>query len=118
MARYYKYRSPEDVETDARSMGLEISTSEDFSVLLTPCAIGPLSAKNRLLVQPMEGCDGTLAGAPDELTVRRYERFGDGGAAVVWAEATAIAEDGRMNPRQLWLADLTERRASGIACAI
>ena len=53
MARYYKYRSPEDVETDARSMGLEISTSEDFSVLLTPCAIGPLSAKNRLLVQPM-----------------------------------------------------------------
>ena len=109
MARYYKYRSPEDVETDARSMGLEISTSEDFSVLLTPCAIGPLSAKNRLLVQPMEGCDGTLAGAPDELTVRRYERFGDGGAAVVWAEATAIAEDGRMNPRQLWLADHTQR---------
>ena len=109
MARYYKYRSPEDVETDARSMGLEISTSEDLSVLLTPCAIGPLSAKNRLLVQPMEGCDGTLAGAPDELTVRRYERFGDGGAAVVWAEATAIAEDGRMNPRQLWLADHTQR---------
>ena len=68
MARYYKYHSPEDVETDARSLGLEISTSQDFSVLLTPCTIGPLTAKNRLLVQPMEGCDGTLEGAPDELT--------------------------------------------------
>jgi len=108
MARYYKYRSPQDLETNARSLGLEISTSEDLSVLLTPCPIGSRMAKNRMVVQPMEGCDGTLDGAPGELTVRRYQRFGDGGAAVVWAEATAIAEDARMNPRQLWLAEHTQ----------
>ena len=108
MARYYKYRSREDLEADARSLGLEISTSADLSVLLSPCPVGPLTARNRLVVQPMEGCDGTLDGAPGELTIRRYRRFGDGGAAVVWAEATAIAEDARMNPRQLWLAEHTQ----------
>ena len=108
MARFYKYRSAEDLETDARSMGFEITTSDDFSVLLTPCEIGQRTAKNRLVAQPMEGCDGTLEGAPGELTVRRYRRLGDGGAAVVWAEATAIADDARMNPRQLWIARHTE----------
>ena len=69
MARFYKYRSAEDLETDARSMGLDITTSDDFSVLLTPCEIGQRTAKNRLVAQPMEGCDGTLDGAPDELTI-------------------------------------------------
>jgi len=40
MARYYKYRTPGDLETDALSLGLEIATSDDFSALLTPCPIG------------------------------------------------------------------------------
>ncbi|MEC9008787.1 MAG: NADH:flavin oxidoreductase [Planctomycetota bacterium] len=108
MARYYKYRSPEELEAGARSLGLDIPTSQDLSVLLSPCQVGDRTAKNRMVVQPMEGCDGTLDGAPDELTVRRYQRFGDGGAAVIWAEATAVAENARMNPRQLWLAEHTQ----------
>src|SRR5690606_25863783 len=70
-----------------------------------PVNIGPFVAKNRLAVQPMEGCDGTTDGRPDELTFRRYQRFGAGGAAIIWGEATAIAEEGRMNPRQLWIHD-------------
>ena len=53
----------------------------------------------------MEGCDGTPDGRPGELTARRYRRFGAGGAKLIWGEATAVADDGRMNPRQLWLAD-------------
>src|SRR4051794_28194577 len=55
----------------------------------------------------MEGCDGTLDGAPDELTYRRYRRFGAGGAKLIWGEATAIDDAARMNPRQLWLNDRT-----------
>ena len=55
----------------------------------------------------MEGCDGTLDGFPDELTYRRYHRFGAGGAALIWGEATAIADEGRMNPRQLWIYEKT-----------
>ena len=51
----------------------------------------------------MEGCDGTADGAPDELTVRRYDRFADSGAALIWGEACAVVREGRANPRQLWL---------------
>ena len=107
MARYFRYKSPEDVIADAKRMGLDISMSEDFSALLDPIDIGPLQAGNRLAIQPMEGCDGTLDGHPDELTYRRYRRFGAGGAKIIWGEATAVVEEGRMNPRQLWLNDKT-----------
>src|SRR5438067_2196697 len=55
----------------------------------------------------MEGCDGTLDGRPDELTFRRYRRFGAGGAKLIWGEATAVLEEGRANPRQLLLTEET-----------
>jgi 2,4-dienoyl-CoA reductase-like NADH-dependent reductase (Old Yellow Enzyme family) len=49
----------------------------------------------------MEGCDGTLEGKPGELTVRRWESFGRGGAKLIWGEATAVCPEGLANPRQL-----------------
>ena len=107
MARYFKYKSPDDVVADARALGHELAMSGDFSVLFQPVNIGPHQAANRLCVQPMEGCDGTPDGHPDELTYRRYRRFGAGGAKILWGEATAIADEARMNPRQLWLHDGT-----------
>jgi len=107
MARFYKYKTPDDLRDDARRLGGEIALSDDFSVLFQPVRIGPLTAGNRLAVQPMEGCDGTPDGHPDELTYRRYHRFGAGGAKIIWGEATAIAEVGRMNPRQLWINEQT-----------
>lgn len=107
MARYFKYKSAADLIADAERLGGRIEVSEDYSVLFQPVRIGSLRAGNRLAVQPMEGCDGTLEGHPDELTYRRYQRFGAGGAKIIWGEATAIAENGRMNPRQLWLHDGT-----------
>ena len=55
----------------------------------------------------MEGCDGTYEGAIDELTHRRYLRFAKSGAGVIWFEATAVANEGRANPRQLFLNEKT-----------
>jgi 2,4-dienoyl-CoA reductase-like NADH-dependent reductase (Old Yellow Enzyme family) len=49
----------------------------------------------------MEGCDGTPDGRPGELTLRRYERFGRGGAKLIWFEATAVCPEARANTRQL-----------------
>src|SRR5207253_8556826 len=66
-----------------------------------------LRAGNALCVQPMEGCDGTPDGRPDELTFRRYRRFGAGGAKLIWGEATAVVEEGRANPRQLLINEQT-----------
>lgn len=51
----------------------------------------------------MEGCDGTAEGAPGPLTFRRYKRFAQGGAALLWFEACAVVAEGRANPRQLWI---------------
>ncbi|HSG71156.1 MAG TPA: NADH:flavin oxidoreductase [Planctomycetaceae bacterium] len=107
MARYFKYKSAQDLIEDARSLGGDLTVSDRLDALFQPLEIGTLTAKNRLAVQPMEGCDGTLDGHPDELTYRRYHRFGAGGAAVIWGEATAITDEGRMNPRQLCLTDET-----------
>src|SRR5437773_769028 len=55
----------------------------------------------------MEGCDGTLDGHPDALTFRRYQRFGAGGAKLIWGEATAVLDEGRANTRQLLLNEQT-----------
>ena len=107
MARYYKYKSTDDLVQDAQELGHEIHVSDDFSSLFQPLEIRGKKLKNRLAIQPMEGCDGTLDGFPDELTYRRYQRFGAGGAALIWGEATAIADEGRMNPRQLRIYDKT-----------
>jgi 2,4-dienoyl-CoA reductase-like NADH-dependent reductase (Old Yellow Enzyme family) len=66
----------------------------------------------------MEGCDGTAEGAPGELTLRRYLRFAEGGAGVVWVEATAIRPEARANPRQLWLHNGTVDAFAALAMAI
>lgn len=107
MARYFKYKCAADVVSDAARLGGDLAVQDDLAPLFTPIAVAGRTVGNRLLIQPMEGCDGTLEGAPDELTYRRYQRFGAGGAKVIWGEATAIAPDARANTRQLWISERT-----------
>ena len=68
-----------------------------------PLRIGNWLLPNRVVLQPMEGCDGGSDGAIGELTRRRYLRFAASGAAVVWFEAISVCPEGRANPRQLYL---------------
>jgi NADPH2 dehydrogenase len=105
MARYFKFKTPDALAAEAARLGATIALSERFEPLFQPITIGAKRCGNRLAIQPMEGCDGTLDGRPDELTYRRYVRFGGGGAKLIWGEATAICDEGRANPRQLWLHD-------------
>lgn len=107
MARYFKYKTPDDVVADARELGHSLSMADQFSALFQPIQVGRHTAGSRLAIQPMEGCDGTTDGHPDELTYRRYQRFGTGGAKLIWGEATAIVPEARMNPRQLVISDQT-----------
>jgi len=51
--------------------------TEDCSVLKNPLKIGAKTAPNRLVCQPMEGCDGTSDGRPGELTLRKYRRMAE-----------------------------------------
>ncbi len=108
MARFFKYKSAAELEAENARLGIDLRFSDDLAPLFTPLAIGGRTAGNRWCVHPMEGCDGEPDGRPGELTLRRYVRFGAGGAKVIWGEACAVTEDGRANPRQLWLNEATK----------
>jgi 2,4-dienoyl-CoA reductase-like NADH-dependent reductase (Old Yellow Enzyme family) len=107
MSRYFKFHSLDDLRAECSRLSLDLRFSDDLSPLFRPVSVGPLRAGNSLCIQPMEGCDGTLDGRPDELTFRRYRRFGAGGAKLIWGEATAVLEEARANPRQLLLNEHT-----------
>ncbi|HEX4613720.1 MAG TPA: NADH:flavin oxidoreductase, partial [Urbifossiella sp.] len=107
MSRFFKYKSVADLEAENARLGIDLRFSDDLAPLFQPLVIGPRTAGNRWCIHPMEGCDGEPDGRPGELTFRRYVRFGAGGAKVIWGEACAVTEDGRANPRQIWLTDAT-----------
>ena len=57
---------------------------------------------NRWAIHPMEGWDGTTTGGVTEPMIRRWHRFGDSGAKLIWGgEAMAVRPDGRANPNQI-----------------
>jgi 2,4-dienoyl-CoA reductase-like NADH-dependent reductase (Old Yellow Enzyme family) len=57
---------------------------------------------NRWVVQPMEGWDGTTSGGVTDEVRRRWQRFGESGAKLIFGgEAMAVRPDGRANPNQL-----------------
>jgi NADPH2 dehydrogenase len=107
MAGHSFFSDRRSVEAEIESLNLPIRFESDIRESLTPLPIGDKRVGNRWAIHPMEGCDGTLEGAPDELTVRRWARFGAGGAKMLWGEAVAIAPDARANTRQLLISDAT-----------
>lgn len=106
--RFFTYKSLEELEAAARALGASHvrfvrDTARVQELLARKVPAGPFIVGNSMAIHPMEGCDGTLDGRPDELTWRRYERFARGGAKLIWFEATAVRADGRANTRQLML---------------
>ncbi len=103
----FHFQSLDDLRRRIGELHLDLEAADDVTPLLKPVKVGKFTLPNRLVVLPMEGCDGTAEGAPDALTFRRYRRFAAGGAGVLWVEATAVVHEGRANPRQLWLHEKT-----------
>ena len=99
------YATVDEFKAQNEALGLNLPFSEDLSVLGQELKVGNKVIPNRLACQAMEGCDGTPGGSPDELTIRRYDRFAKGGAGVIWFEATAVMPEARANPRQLYIHD-------------
>ena len=97
------YTNAKDFSAQNIELKTNLPYSEDISVLGEQVTVGSKAVQNRLACQAMEGCDGCFDGSPDELTFRRYKRLAEGGAGMIWFEATACREDGRANPRQLWI---------------
>jgi 2,4-dienoyl-CoA reductase-like NADH-dependent reductase (Old Yellow Enzyme family) len=101
----FTYKTKSDLLSAAESAGVTLPWSDDLDVLRQEKRIGEsgIVMKNRLTVHPMEGFDSTPDGSPSELTLRRAGRFADGGAGLIWLEATSVTEDGRTNTGQLWI---------------
>jgi NADPH2 dehydrogenase len=83
------------------------------SPLCQPIEIYGRQIGNRWATQPMEGWDGTTEGGVTAAVERRWRRFGESGAKLIWGgEAMAIRPDGRANPNQLII---DEGHAAGLA---
>lgn len=79
-----------------------ILTAHHDSPLARPATVLGRTVGNRWCIHPMEGWDGTAGGGPTDLTMRRWQRFGQSGAKLIWGgEAVAVRHDGRANPNQL-----------------
>ncbi len=99
----FNYSTLQDIVKGAQTLGLQLDHSENMELFSKPVKVNGFTIPNSLAVHPMEGCDGTTDGSPDELTLRRYDGFAKGGAGLIWLEATAVVPEGRANPRQLWI---------------
>ena len=111
--RIAQLRSFEQFKSYCEAVGADLPTDEIAlsgarSPLATSYQYRDRTLANRFAILPMEGWDGTLEGAPTELTRRRWRRFGQSGAKLIWGgEAVAVRHDGRANARQLLINEHT-----------
>ena len=99
----FNFKTLNEVDEKVKSLGVTIKFSEDLSPLHAEVKVGKRVAPNAIAVLPMEGCDSNPDGSPSELVERRYKRFAEGGAGLLWWEACAVVVEGRANPLQMML---------------
>lgn len=111
MAQYesFNFASLDYLRQKIESLGLDVSFSDNLSVLGSPAEAGGKRAPNRFAVLPMEGRDCGPDGSPGELTFRRYRRYGAGGWGLILFEACAVWPGGRSTDRQMLLSPSTEK---------
>jgi NADPH2 dehydrogenase len=96
-----------DFRTHTDRLGIDLPiddplTHGEDSPILSAATWGSKTIGNRIAIQPMEGWDATNSGGTSEATLRRWSRFGESGAKLIWGgEAMAVRPDGRANPNQL-----------------
>jgi len=103
----FSFRSADGLLAKASSLGLDLPYSQDLGALFQSYPLAGRTLPNRVIIHPLEGADAGSGGEPGELTVRRCRRFAASGCGVVWFEATALREEGRSNPNQLFLGERT-----------
>jgi 2,4-dienoyl-CoA reductase-like NADH-dependent reductase (Old Yellow Enzyme family) len=93
----------------AESLGVslpfrEVVRSGPDAPLARPATVNGRKVGNRFAILPMEGWDNTSDGKPTDLTRRRWRRWGESGAKLIFgAEAMAVCPDGRGSPSQLMM---------------
>jgi len=105
------------------SLGIDLPCEDEIvtgssSPLAHPVQTVNINGKriaNRWAVHPMEGWDGTTTGGATEEVRRRWQRFGESGAKLIFGgEAMAVRPDGRANPNQLTIVEENKRDLAGL----
>jgi 2,4-dienoyl-CoA reductase-like NADH-dependent reductase (Old Yellow Enzyme family) len=77
-----------------------------------PISVGKKTAPNRIVFQPMECNDADASGDPSELSIKRYRRFAEGGAGIIFTESVTLTSASRARKSQM---AITEKNAAGLA---
>src|SRR5438034_10738632 len=110
LTRVPSLKTVEDFREHVASLGIELPCEDQIatgsaSPLLQPVGQTPINGKkigNRWAIQPMEGWDGTTTGGVTDEVRRRWQRFGESGAKLIYGgEAMAVRPDNQANPNQL-----------------
>ncbi|MEO8205839.1 MAG: NADH:flavin oxidoreductase [Chthoniobacterales bacterium] len=118
IARLATLKTTEDFRTTIDSLGItlpasDFPTADGKSVLSKPAVVNGKTIGNRWAIHPMEGWDGTTTGGVTDIMIRRWQRFGQSGAKLIWGgEAMAVRPDGRANTNQIII---QEQNKKGIA---
>ena len=106
--RVARFRSTADLKAHLAALDSPIPLDEavlsatEGSPLAAPINLGDRRAGNRWCIHPMEGWDASVEGLPTDILLRRWRRFGESGAKLIWGgEAVAVVPEGRANPNQL-----------------
>lgn len=109
MTRIPTLKTVADFRRHLAALGVELPCDEAIATRATSplaqpianVAINGKSIGNRYAVQPMEGWDALGPAGLSEEVVRRWQRFGESGAKLIFGgEAMAVRPEGRANPRQ------------------
>lgn len=112
----------DELQAHLHHLGIDLPFAPEVDpagILSSPTAFvdgsaGTFELANRFAVLPMEGWDGELDGRPTDLVHRRWDRFAESGASLVWGEATAVVPEGRANPNQLVLTEQTAEHVAAL----
>jgi 2,4-dienoyl-CoA reductase-like NADH-dependent reductase (Old Yellow Enzyme family) len=123
LTRIPSLKTVEDFRRHVASLGLDLPCEDAIvcgpeSPLAQPLPGIIVNGKrigNRWAVQPMEGWDGTTTGGVTDEVRRRWQRFGQSGAKLIYGgEAMAVCPNGRANPNQLVITGRNKKDLAGI----
>ncbi len=116
-------RTVEELRNRLAELGLDLPVDDTIltaaagSPLAEPIMIGGFEVGNRWCIHPMEGWDANHDGSPSEYTLRRWRRFGQSGAKLIWGgEAAAVRPDGRANPQQTLALESNKAGLAALLC--
>src|SRR6185369_5596902 len=101
-----------DVELPCEDQ-IAIGAASPLTQPVTNTTVNGKTIGNRWAIHPMEGWDATTTGGVTDEVRRRWQRFGESGAKLIYGgEAMAVRPDGRANPNQLII---VEENKGGLA---